>query len=58
MGRQVRRSKVFSDKEMEELYEKAAKLRDDNEGDEYLEGVVSALGWALGREDHPLEDYE
>jgi len=49
---------MFTDPELEEIYEKAARMRDDNEDDAFLDGVVSALGWVLGREDNPLDEYE
>jgi hypothetical protein len=48
---------MFTDTEIEKMYEKAAEMRDDNEDDAFLDGVDSALGWVLGREDNPLEDY-
>lgn len=49
---------MLTDIELLGLYERAAELRDDNEDDAFLDGVVSALGWVLGREDNPLDDYE
>jgi hypothetical protein len=45
---------MFTDTEFEKMYEKAARHRDDKEDDVFLDGVVSALGWVLGREDNPL----
>jgi hypothetical protein len=44
--------------DIRDTYERARKV-DGNEMDvEYIEGVISALGWILGEADNPLSDYD
>lgn len=44
-----------STEEMREILERARKLFDAS-GEEYLDGVIAALGWVLGEYDDPLEE--
>jgi hypothetical protein len=46
-----------STKEIESILERASQMFDSS-GDEYLDGVVSALGWVMGLLDDPLDEYD